>query len=886
MKTSHQIRQDFLDFFEEKKHAIVQSAPVVPLEDPTLLFTNAGMNQFKPIFLGEQNALRHDGTDWVRAADTQKCIRVSGKHNDLEEVGHDTYHHTLFEMLGNWSFGDYFKKEAIEWAWELLVERWGLDPNRMYATVFGGDQEDGLPVDEEAIDLWANHTSIPKEHILRFGKKDNFWEMGDTGPCGPCSEIHYDMRSDEQRAQQDGKALVNADHPQVIEIWNLVFIQFNRLADGALQSLPAKHVDTGMGFERICAVLQNKRSNYDSDVFEPLLSRISELAKVPYGQNEAKDIAMRVISDHIRAVSFSIADGASPGNDGRGYVIRRILRRAVRYGWDTLGLKEPFFHKLVETLADQFADVFPEIKSQQAYVANVISQEEQSFLRTLGQGIELFEKMAEGKSQISGQDAFKLHDTYGFPIDLTELMARERGLSVDSQGFEKAMQAQKDRARAAGKFSIDQSSVEGWTLLSDEDTSAFEFIGYDQLEAHVRITAYRKEGEQAYIRLNKSPFYAESGGQVGDSGFLSKGNEQLRVLDVKKSDLGHIHVVDHLPEDMEGEWIGSVDVTRRRRIEKNHSATHLLNGALDHVLGVHTDQKGSFLNEEYLRFDFSHYESVTEDQLHQIEALVNLKIQENIPLEEQRAVPIEEAKQLGAKMMFGEKYGETVRVITFGANFSREFCGGTHVPATGQIGYFRILSESSVASGVRRIEAVSGPAADQLLRQEKAQLQQIRQLTGATGDPVELVQQLLEEKKQLQKELASLKLKLAGGQLDQLIGQAKTLGNGLKLVSGEVEGDMNGLKQLGYDLLQKNPSSTVGVLASKDKEQGKVYLLVTVTEDLTKAKELKAGQLVGQLAKIVGGGGGGQPSLATAGGRLLDKLPQVMAEAKRMLEDL
>lgn len=882
MKTSAQIRQDFLDFFAKKTHAIVPSASVVPLDDPTLLFTNAGMNQFKAIFLGEQASLRFEQKDWVRAADTQKCIRVSGKHNDLEEVGHDTYHHTLFEMLGNWSFGDYFKKEAIEWAWELLVTEWGLEPERMYATVFGGDEADGLPVDEEAIELWANNTSIPKSHILRFGKKDNFWEMGETGPCGPCSEIHYDMRSDQERKAKDGKELVNADHPQVIEIWNLVFIQFNRLADGSLKTLPAQHVDTGMGFERICAVLQGKRSNYDTDVFKPLLDAIAALAGLNYGHNESQDIAMRVIADHIRAVSFSIADGASPGNDGRGYVIRRILRRAVRYGWDKLNLKEPFFHKLVAVLANQFEEVFPELKAQQDYVTQVIKQEEQSFLRTLGQGIELFQKMAEGKKQVDGADAFKLHDTYGFPIDLTQLMAREQGLGVDLEGFNKHMQQQKDRARAAGKFAVDQSSVEGWTMLEEVDSI---FVGYDQLNVESRIVAVKKANDgKVWIRLRETPFYAESGGQVADTGVLSKADEELRVLDVQKSEHGPIHLVDKMPETLEGSWLAQVESSRRSAIAKNHTATHLLNGALDKVLGSHTDQKGSYLDDEYLRFDFSHYASLTEDELTQLEVMVNQKVQENLPLEEARDIPIEEAKKMGAKMMFGEKYGERVRVITFGGDYSREFCGGTHVPATGEIGYFRILSESSVASGVRRIEAVSGPKADELLRTEKAELKAIREATGATGNLLEAVKALVEDRKHLQKELDQLKKQQAFAQLNQVIENKVELNNGIRLISGEVSGSMAALKDMGYDVLNRFPQYTVCVLGSKDEEAGKVYLVATVSEDLIKTSNLKAGALVGQLAKMLGGGGGGQPTLATAGGKQPEKLQEVLQKVSEIIE--
>jgi alanyl-tRNA synthetase len=882
-KTSSQIRKEFLEFFAEKEHAIVSSAPVVPQNDPTLLFTNAGMNQFKPIFLGEEKALAHDGKDWSRAADTQKCIRVSGKHNDLEEVGHDTYHHTLFEMLGNWSFGDYFKKEAISWAWELLVDQWGMEPDRLYATVFGGDEEDGLPVDEEAIELWKSETPIKHDHILKFGKKDNFWEMGDTGPCGPCSEVHIDLRPDEERKKQDGAELVNMDDPRVMEIWNLVFIQFNRQSDGSLKELPAQHVDTGMGFERVCAVLQNKSSNYDSDVFTPLLDKISELAGLTYGKDEEKDIAMRVIADHIRAVVFSIADGASPGNDGRGYVIRRIQRRAIRYGWDKLGFKEPFMYKLVDVLADQFSDVFPEVVAQQEYITNVVKAEEKSFLKTLGQGIELFHEMVKDK-KISGAEAFKLHDTFGFPIDLTQLMAREQGVEVDVDGFNKNMQEQKDRARAAGKFGVDHNETKEWvevTSTSDE----FEFVGYDDFEAEVQITAYRKEGDRFALQLNKTPFYAESGGQVADTGLLTNGDEFIHIMDVQKGLGGSIHYTEKLPEDLTGTWKATIDLNRRFEIQKHHSATHLVHAALRDVLGDHVAQKGSLVNEKHLRFDFSHYEAMTPEQLDEVEAQVNEKIQENIPLLEERNVPIEEAKEKGAMMLFGEKYGDFVRVITFDEDYSVELCGGTHVGATGEIGYFRFLHESSAAAGIRRIEAVAGKTADALLRNEKHTVQKAKSAFGQTDDVVASIEKLLEEKKALEKELEKLNLQNTGAKLDELI-NSKSEHEGINLVKGEVAGaDMNVLKQLGYDALEKTKENTVIVLGSKEEEEGKVFLMVAVTEDLIKGKGIKAGALVGQLGRLVGGGGGGQPNLATAGGRNPEKLVETLDKVDELLSE-
>ncbi len=873
-KSSAEIRQEFIDFFTEKEHLKVPSAPVVPQNDPTLLFTNAGMNQFKPIFLGEQSGYEKNGETWQRAVDSQRCIRVSGKHNDLEEVGHDTYHHTLFEMLGNWSFGDYFKCEAIRWAWELLVDEWGLEPDRLYATVFEGDEDDGLPVDQESIDLWKEETSIDPDHILKFDKTDNFWEMGDTGPCGPCSEVHVDIRPDEERQELDGAELVNMDDPRVMEIWNLVFIQFNRQPDGSLEKLPDQHVDTGMGFERMCAILQDKKSNYDTDLFEPLLNKIGELADVSYGDDEEIDIAMRVIADHIRAVSFSIADGASPGNEGRGFVVRRILRRAIRYGWDKLDLKEPFFHKLVPTLAEQFKNVFPVLVQQQDYVQNVIRSEEQSFLNTLGQGIELFNEMVEGKDKISGEDAFKLHDTYGFPIDLTQLMARERGVEVDEEGFNKRMQEQKDRARAAGKFNVDQSSQKKWIKVTDTDE--FSFVGYDSLSAQTKIKALRKDDEQHAIILEKTPFYAESGGQVADTGIISNGEQHLRVLDVQKSSDGYVHFVDQLPDDPSGEWEATVDADRRREIKKHHSATHLVHAALKKVLGDHVQQKGSLVDENHLRFDFSHFEQITPKELQQIEEIVNDRIQQNIAKQEDRDVPIDEAKERGATMLFGEKYGDKVRIITFDPHYSMELCGGTHVEATGEIGYFRFLSESSAAAGIRRIEAKVGKSVDQYLRSEQQLVQDIRSQMGQSSDIVRDINQLIEERKELEKEVERLQHQQSASKLNDLLQNAQELDGGIKLVSGEVpNADMDLLKQLGYESLEKSKKGTITVLGAKDPEEGKVYVMAAVTDDLISEKDLKAGALVGELGQMLGGGGGGQPNLATAGGRKPEKLNEI-----------
>jgi len=794
-KSSAEIRQEFINFFTQKQHLKVPSAPVVPQNDPTLLFTNAGMNQFKPI-----------------------C-----------------------------------------------------------------DKDDGLPVDQESIDLWQEETSINPDHILKFDKTDNFWEMGSTGPCGPCSEVHVDIRPDEERQQLDGAELVNMDDPRVMEIWNLVFIQFNRQTDGSLEKLPAQHVDTGMGFERICAILQDKKSNYDTDLFAPLLNKIGELADVSYGDNEEIDIAMRVIADHIRAVSFSIADGASPGNDGRGYVVRRILRRAIRYGWDKLDLKEPFFHKLVPTLAEQFNEVFPVLVQQQDYVENVIRSEEQSFLNTLGQGIELFNEMIEGKDEISGEDAFKLHDTYGFPIDLTQLMARERGVEVDEEGFNKRMQEQKERARAAGKFNVDQSSQKEWITVTD--TNEFSFVGYDSLSAQTNIKALRKDDEQNAIILEKTPFYAESGGQVADTGIISDGEQHLRVLDVQKSSDGYIHFVDQLPDDPSGEWEATVDADRRREIKKHHSATHLVHAALKKVLGDHVQQKGSLVDEKHLRFDFSHFEQITPKELQQIEEIVNDRIQQNITKQEERGVPIDEAKERGATMLFGEKYGDQVRVITFDPDYSMELCGGTHVDATGEIGYFRFLSESSAAAGIRRIEAKVGKSVDQYLRSEQQLVQDIRAQIGQSSDIVRDINQLIEERKELEKAVERLQHQQSASKLDELLENAQELDSGIKLVSGEVpNADMDLLKQLGYESLEKSSKGTVTVLGAKNTKEGKVYVMAAVSDNLIHEKGLKAGALVGELGKMLGGGGGGQPNLATAGGgkpeklnEVFDKLPSIIS---------
>jgi alanyl-tRNA synthetase len=851
------------------------------------------MNQFKPLFLGEQKTLSFEGKEWMRAANTQKCIRVSGKHNDLEEVGHDTYHHTLFEMLGNWSFGDYFKEEAIAWAWELLVDRWELDPSRLYATVFGGDQEDGLEVDQEAIDLWKSHTNIDHAHILKCGKKDNFWEMGETGPCGPCSEIHIDLRSDQKRAELDGASLVNKDDPRVMEIWNLVFIQFNRLKSGELQTLPAKHVDTGMGFERICAVMQAKTSNYDSDVFSPLIQAISNRAGIRYGDDEYTDIAVRVIADHIRAVAFSVADGASPSNDGRGYVVRRILRRAIRYAWDRLGIKEPFLFELVQVLGQQFSEVFPELVAQQAYVEKVVHSEEKSFIRTLGQGIALFEQMTEHSEVLTGEDAFKLHDTYGFPIDLTQLMAREKGLRVDVAGFDERMNEQKTRARAAGAFSVDHNEKGQWSWVAGKETQS-EFVGYDELRISTSIIAYREVEDTFHLLLEKNPFYAEGGGQVSDKGLLkqllkpanhnNETDQEFAVIDVQKSPYGSVLFVQELPAlDQPVEAI--VNRVSREFTCANHSATHLLQAALITVLGPHVAQKGSLVNQDYLRFDFTHFEAMTKQQLLDVQALVNEKIRAGIPLEEDREIPIEQAKERGARMLFGEKYGDKVRVITFDSDYSMELCGGTHVQNTGEIGFFKIVHESSVAAGIRRIEALTAFGAEQWVTEQESKLQTVANLLGTSNEFAESIERLQADKKELERKVEVLVQAKAIASQQALMNTAEQLDNGIKWVCGHIESfDMDTIKNMGYSILNESPKMTVSTVFTHDEDSGKVFILATVTEDLIQTG-LKAGAIVGKLGRIIGGGGGGQPSLATAGGSKPEAIPEAITAAKSMLTD-
>lgn len=900
--TATEIRQAFLDFFASKGHVIVPSAPIVVKNDPTLMFTNAGMNQFKDVFLGEAPAKA------PRLADTQRCLRVSGKHNDLEEVGIDTYHHTMFEMLGNWSFGDYFKKDAIAWSWELLTEVYKLDKDRLYVTYFEGDDKEGLEKDTETYDLWKQY--VDEAHILPGNKKDNFWEMGETGPCGPCSEIHFDSRPDNERAEVDGGTLVNADHDQVIEIWNNVFMQFNRVKDGSLHPLPNKHVDTGMGFERLVRVLQGKTSNYDSDVFQPMIQFIAEKSGKKYnsaakpGDSDWADaVAMRVLADHIRAISFAIADGQLPASNKAGYVIRRILRRAVRYSYQTLGFKEPFFNELVPLLADQFKGVFDELWNQKDFVQKVILEEEIAFLRTLSAGIKRFDEFIDvqyikigGKDMISsfpnetnlnylsnksieGKFAFELSDTYGFPIDLTELMAREKGWSVDIQGFNSALQAQKDRSRAA--TAIDTGD---WILVKDED-EAVEFTGYDETETIAHIIKYRKvtaKGkEQFQIVLDKTPFYAESGGQVGDKGELIFPNgDVIDVTDTKKENGLIVHFTDKLPATSEDALTAIVDPQKRNSTNNNHSATHLLHAAMKQVLGTHVNQKGSLVNADYLRFDFSHFAKLTEEELARIEAIVNEKIRENVFLQEERSVPYQQAISSGVTALFGEKYGDFVRVITFDASFSKELCGGTHVKATGQIGYFKIISESAVAAGVRRIEAITGIAAEQYINEQTKLVQQVKELLKNPKDIGKSIESLLEENNRLKKEIEKSVLEKSSGLKDELAKKAQNI-NGINFIAQRVElPNADAVKNLAYHL--KDLVSDLFLVLAAD-INGKPNITVMIAENLVKDKGLHAGNIVKELAKEVKGGGGGQPFYATAGGSDISGIDNALAKAKTFL---
>lgn len=850
------------------------SAPMVVKDDPTLMFTNAGMNQFKDYFLGTQTPTE------LRVADTQKCLRVSGKHNDLEEVGIDTYHHTMFEMLGNWSFGDYFKKEAIAWSWELLTEVFELPKDRIYATVFGGDSSEGLEADEEARGYWQD--LLPADRIIDGSKKDNFWEMGETGPCGPCSEIHIDLRSEEEIARTPGRDLVNQDHPQVVEVWNLVFIQFNRLANSTLEDLPEKHVDTGMGLERLVMAIQQKSSNYDTDVFQPLIQTLADLAGVSYGKDEQTDIALRVIVDHIRAISFSIADGQLPSNTGAGYVIRRILRRAVRYGFQFLDLKSPFLAKILPTLQAQFKGVFPELIDQADFIAKVITQEETSFLHTLEQGLKKLKTITDelaksNETVIPGEQVFELYDTFGFPFDLTSLIARERGLSMDTKGFDTEMAKQKSRSKQ------DASKETGdWEILSEQ--TEIKFVGYEHTEAEGQILRYRslkqKGKEQIQLVLDVTPFYAESGGQVGDTGKLIFVDEEIIVTDTKKENDLIVHSVNKLPANPKAPFRAEVNKEKRLLTANNHSATHLMHAALRSVLGDHVEQKGSLVNEKILRFDFSHFAKMTNEEIIEVENMVNEKIRENIIIEELRDVPIDEAKAQGAMALFGEKYGETVRMIIFDKTYSVELCGGIHVPATGQIGLFKIISESSISAGVRRIEAITGAAAENYVQQGEEILSGLKELLRHPKDLGKAISTLVSEKNSVEKELVQLKKQKVGGIKDNLIKQTEEI-NGLQVIIQQVDvPDADGLKQLGFAI--KNQLSSLYMVLTAE-INGKPQIAVVISEDLVKKTDLHAGNIVRELATNIKGGGGGQPFFATAGGSDSSGLAKVLEDARNYI---
>ncbi|MFV0291302.1 MAG: alanine--tRNA ligase [Mangrovibacterium sp.] len=870
---SKAIRKAFLDFFEEKQHQIVGSAPMVIKNDPTLMFTNAGMNQFKDIFLGNRPAQS------PRVADTQKCLRVSGKHNDLEEVGHDTYHHTMFEMLGNWSFGDYFKEDAINWAWEFLHERMGIDAERMYATVFEGSSEDGVPQDEEAKALWLQH--LPAERIILGNKKDNFWEMGETGPCGPCSEIHVDIRDEAERALISGKDLVNKDHPQVIEIWNLVFMQFNRKADGKLESLPATHVDTGMGFERLCMVKQGKKSNYDTDIFQNTIKKMELLSGIAYGCNEKSDIAMRVIADHLRAISFAIADGQLPSNNKAGYVIRRILRRAVRYGYTFLNFREAFIFKLVEVLKNTMSSAFPELISQQELIEKVIKEEEESFLRTLATGINMLDKIiVERKSKdfivVPGAQAFELYDTFGFPLDLTELILKENGLVVNREEFQEEMNKQKERARNAAAVETDD-----WQMLLHDDVE--EFVGYDNLETEVLITRYRKVKQQKsefyQLVFNITPFYAESGGQVGDKGYIEANGEKIEIFDTKKENELIIHLTKKLPTQIDATFNAVVDGRSRQNTANNHSATHLLHAALREVLGVHVEQKGSLVHPDYLRFDFSHFQKVSDEDLLKVERLVNAKIRKNICLEEKRDIPHSKAIEMGAMALFGEKYGDVVRVIKFGE--SVELCGGTHTQATGNIGFFKIFSESSVAAGIRRIEAVSGERAEELISEQFNLLKNIGDLFKNNSDLLKNVELLIQENSSIGKQMQSMQNSMVAHEKRNLIDDAIDF-NGVKIVHAVVKPLIaDQLKNLAFAINSELDNAVVllgGVVDNKPQ------MAIYIDENLVAKHQLDASKIVREAAKKMQGGGGGQAFFATAGGKDLSALADALASAEAIIK--
>ena len=858
--TAKEIRESFKKFFEEHGHLIVPSAPMVIKDDPTLMFTNAGMNQFKDIILGNREPKSR------RCTDSQKCLRVSGKHNDLEEVGHDTYHHTMFEMLGNWSFGDYFKKEAISWAWEYLVDVLKINPANLYATVFEGSPEEGLSRDDEAASYWEQF--LPKDHIINGNKHDNFWEMGDTGPCGPCSEIHIDLRTEEEKKAVSGASLVNKDNPHVIEIWNLVFMQYNRKADQSLEPLPNHVIDTGMGFERLCAVMQNKNSNYDTDVFQPMIQEIGRMSGAKYGDDEKKDVAMRVIADHVRAIAFSIADGQLPGNAKAGYVIRRILRRAVRYGYTFLGFQEAFMYKLLPTLINDMGDAYPELDAQKVLISKVIKEEEEAFLRTLATGINLLDGVMEqtrkgGSTVIDGKQAFMLFDTYGFPLDLTELICMEQGMTVDLESFNQEMQKQKERARNAAAVETGD-----WTTLAEGETA---FVGWDKTESPCRILRYRKVVQKKRtfyeLVLDVTPFYAEMGGQVGDRGVLVSDTEKVEIVDTKRENNLPIHITNELPKHPEAAFIAQVNIDKRRASEANHTATHLLDEALRQVLGTHVEQKGSLVTPDYLRFDFSHFQKVTPEELRQVERIVNQHVREDISLEEFREMPIEEARQMGAIALFGEKYGDKVRVVRFGG--SVELCGGCHAGSTGRIGLFRIISESSVAAGVRRIEAVTGSTAEESVYVMQDAMTALGNLMNNAKDLPAAVQKALEDNAELKKEVESYLREKEDQMKERLLGMAENIG-GVKVVKAKLKISADVVKNLAFKLANDVPESLLVVIGSVSGD--KPMITVMLSKDLVKDHGLNAGNMVREAAKLISGGGGGAPHFATAGGKNVDGL--------------
>ena len=871
---SQEIRATFLEFFKSKQHLIVPSASMVTKDDPTLLFVNSGMAPFKEYFLGNGTPKKS------RIADTQKCLRVSGKHNDLEEVGYDTYHHTLFEMLGNWSFGDYFKKEAIAWAWELLTEVYKIDKDILYVTVFEGSNDgDNLEMDTEAYDIWKQY--IAEDRILKGNKKDNFWEMGDQGPCGPCSEIHVDIRTPEEKAKVDGKTLVNEDHPQVVEIWNLVFMQYNRKANGTLENLPNKHIDTGMGFERLCMVLQDVKSNYDTDVFTPIIREIETITNTKYRVEEKQDIAIRVISDHVRAVAFSIADGQLPSNTGAGYVIRRILRRAVRYGFTFLNKKEPFIFRLVDILSKKMGQVFPELKAQKQLIENVIKEEETSFLRTLEQGLLLLDGIIDASKtkEISGKKAFELYDTYGFPIDLTALILSEKGFTLDEKGFEEELQKQKNRSRAAS-----ETSTEDWTILLNDEEE--EFIGYDNLEANIKITKYRKvtskkDGEMYQLVFNLTPFYPEGGGQVGDKGYLEDKNGDVNyIIDTKKENNVIIHFTKNLPNHLNETFKAVVDEKQRFRTECNHTATHLLHQALREVLGTHVEQKGSAVHSKYLRFDFSHFSKLTVEELRDVENFVNARIAGKLPLEEKRNIPMQQAIDEGAMALFGEKYGDTVRAIKFGKSI--ELCGGTHVENTADIWHFKIKSESAVAAGIRRIEAITNDAVKDFYFDNNRTLYEVKDLLNNTKNPVKAIQSLQEENASLKKQLEQLLKEKASNLSKDIENEIQEI-NGVHFLATKIDLDAGGIKDLAFNL--GNKYENLFVLFASAPSKDKALLTCYISKKLVASHNYNAGQVVRELGKLIHGGGGGQPFFASAGGRNPGGIPEALEKAKDFLTD-